>query len=331
MDSNQLDHVLSTIGSSLQYLTIDGIQFELNKSIEKLTQIKSCHFNQFHAPPTNHLMTFLSQSKHMTYLNLTGFKIDYSKPLIQSLPRSLRCVCLEGTINNLPTFIRIEKFTFVINGHQPTIISSVDTSLWRETLLELSIIGNPQFNGPISENISKLTKLEKLVLTGIGFDTIPKRFYSLKQLKHLDLSNNNISKISKKIAYMQSLQYLDFSRNHVKSFDVSILKLMKQLDHAIIQPNPFCAKYKTMLSYQNWVHYPTYNTITTQCRIKFIGGRRGMEVLKSEVTWFIEYYKHVRFTILIEYEKNGKKMKKEYKCAMDKKYCQLYEWEVKVE
>ncbi|KAF0976226.1 hypothetical protein FDP41_004901 [Naegleria fowleri] len=335
----QIDNILRAGSSTLKHLTIDpdfGIEYPVPKELPSLRNVRSCFIHSLSRPATSEDLTSLTSFLkiiNFTVLNLSGFSVNYTKSIISSLPKSLNELYLEGTISQLPTHIKLQKFSFTINGHQPSIVHTIDSSLWKDSLKELIVNGNPQPNGPLSDNISKLKVLEKLVLTSIGFETIPTSIYKLKNLKYLDLSQNNLKKVSKHIAYMENLEFLDISRNKIAKFDMTIFKLMKKLDRIEFESNPFVPIYESSLSFKNWLFYPTFNTISTACKNRFLekkNHKQLYEVISTRITWFIELYKHVRFVVCFEYFniKRQKTERKFFRGAMDKVYCQIYEWDL---
>ncbi|KAG2381300.1 hypothetical protein C9374_006289 [Naegleria lovaniensis] len=334
----QIDNLLRACASTLKHLTIDpdiGIEYPIPKELPSLKNVHSCFIHSFSRPTTSEDLTYITSflKNNFRTLNLSGFSVNYTKSIISALPKTLTELYLEGTISQLPTHIKLQKFSFTINGHQPAIVHAIDTSFWKDSLKELVVNGNPQPNGSLTDNISKLKILEKLVLISIGFETIPASIYKLKNLKHLDLSQNNLKKISKHIAYMENLEFLDISKNKITKMDMTVLKLMKKLERVEFDSNPFIPTYESTLTFKNWLYYPTFNTITTACKNRFLEKKSHKQLYNItliRITWFVELYKHVRFVINFEYfnNKRQKTERKSFRGAMDKVYCQIYEWDL---
>ena len=334
LSHEQWDSFLKNTSQNVEQFTIaPAEEFNFSKSLTYFTKLKTVSISNIYFASSDHssvVSKFFTNNKNLVSLDMSGSVINYTKSIVNALPKSLREINLEGTIAQLPTHIKLDKLTFTINGKQDEIVQSLDYSVWKESLKELCIYGS-EVHGLLSVNICKLQNLEKLVLVGIGFEKIPKDFYSMKSLKHIDLSSNQIREVSKKIAYMQNLEYIDISNNSIEKFDASVFKLMKKLDQVHFTRNPFYNGYESSLTYQKWLHYPTYNTIAAVCKNRFLEKKKNLyEVSNTRIQWFVELYKHVRFTVQIEYFniKRQATQRKAFRCAMDKRKCNLFEWDL---
>jgi len=83
-------------------------------------------------------------------------------------------------------------------------------------LLKLKVLEITEFHhNPFVEfpNISNFENLEKLVIRGNEFTSIPSYIADFKKLKYIDLSNNNISKLPEFFNEFPDLEYIDLSFN----------------------------------------------------------------------------------------------------------------------
>lgn len=74
-------------------------------------------------------------------------------------------------------------------------------------------------NNPITgwtPDVSRLRKMEKLLLSGVNLDQFPAGLQQLNKLQTLDLSENNISKLNSSASSLFKLKTLNLKGNKIK-------------------------------------------------------------------------------------------------------------------
>lgn len=93
-------------------------------------------------------------------------------------------------------------------------------------VITISISESKQRNIP--NDIAKLNKLKKLVLTNSALQNLPYAIGDLKNLEYLDLSKNDLFHLPQSISSLKSLRYLQLNQNpRINYFNlVSYLQLL---------------------------------------------------------------------------------------------------------
>ncbi|KAL9646442.1 hypothetical protein ABK040_006439 [Willaertia magna] len=322
--------------NNLEIFTID---------IPLLSMPNSCHFPiDFSKKFTKlKILQLLSISRSFTlpqlkdfdnleYLDLTGVNLFYDNKII--FPKRIKHLNLSGQLKSLPLYLE-ELISFkckleIINDKYTPFLYNCDFTNWSNSLLELIVTGNKNTLEPfLSPTINKLRKLQKLTLTSIGLQVLPNEFYELLQLQYLNISNNHVNYLSKSIAYFSNLYYLNFENNNITKCETSVFRFMKSLEMLKFDDNPFVESYKSLLKYQQWQFYPTYNMLMKSCKLLLSSTLgKGFEIEEITIINFIEYYKTCYFTIgaTIRNLMNLKVERKYYEGFADKKCCQIYGW-----
>lgn len=90
----------------------------------------------------------------------------------------------------------------------------------------------------LPENITKLTKLNKIILSNNSFTQFPEILTEIDTLIDIDLSNNQITSIPASITELKSLQIMNFSNNSLTTLPTEFSSL-ESLNALILTGNKF--------------------------------------------------------------------------------------------
>ncbi|CAK9172816.1 unnamed protein product [Ilex paraguariensis] len=172
---------------------------------------------------------------HVTEMSF-GYVSDYS-PNPPCTPKS--------TINPLlfSSFPQLRKLLFY-KCFTETTVTFPDFSTLRSSLEELVFIGNPSLVGSLRGNISNLTALKRLILTGNNVSgEIPDGLGDLVNLEQLSLSRNNFhGEVTLSLEKLKKLKILDLSQNGFEGSAPEPLGSLQQLLKLDLSFNNFSGK-----------------------------------------------------------------------------------------
>ncbi len=202
-DTNSLSNVGAWQGVTTD--TINGqkhvIGLELNNlvdtiptSIQNLTQLKTCIFNDATNHPFNSLGLGFGNLNQLEFFQLKGFNGD-------SLPTNF------GNLSNLKTLNLGHRYS---SNYYQVDLTTLPQSIGNLQNLETFNIYRSEITA-LPNSIGNLNNLEHLNVTYSKLTTLPESIGRLDSLTELNLSNNLLTILPDSIGYMNSLEILNLN------------------------------------------------------------------------------------------------------------------------
>lgn len=127
----------------------------------------------------------------------------------------------------------------VLNFSNNSIAYKPDSIAYYKNVRVINLSGHPELNfNDEFEELSKLPRLEVLILKKNNLKEIPINIGMLENLKELDISANAIASIPIDIKYLKKLEKINLSYNNINSFpneltELTNLKILKASDNYI--------------------------------------------------------------------------------------------------
>lgn len=148
---------------------------------------------------------------------------------------------IKGLLDKKPIPITDSREQSAILSPTPGVICKRFTDL-TEALNNIEIacvldLSNQNLN-TLPKNITKLIKLNEIVLNNNSFTQFPEILTEIDTLTYIDLSNNQIASVPPLISKLNLLQNLNLSNNKLTSFPTEI-KTFSSLNNLILNGNQF--------------------------------------------------------------------------------------------